>query len=223
MGAMRIAIVDDIAQERALFRARLDEALMKHGVQAEIVELERGETFLQAASQQPFFMGGTNGVEAANSGNIGDYSRGAAVLSACQPVAEAATGTFYRLDAAAAAGGVRPGWGCYRLRLSTVAAMAVLIPILMVVCVKTLRVSLWKTGSIALSICAAFSCINSFSRGNNAILVAGSPGDLCFCPAAGVMYILLCWLFVLMAWYSATHSVQALIQDDNFARTWYVF
>lgn len=69
---MRIAIVDDIAQERALFRARLDEALMKHGVQAEIVEFERGETFLQAASQQPFavvfldiFMGGTNGVEIA--------------------------------------------------------------------------------------------------------------------------------------------------------------
>ena len=69
---MRIAIVDDIAQERALFRARLDEALMKHDVQAEIVEFERGETFLQAASQQPFtvvfldiFMGGTNGVEIA--------------------------------------------------------------------------------------------------------------------------------------------------------------
>lgn len=62
---MRIAIVDDIAQERALFRARLDEALMKHGVQAEIVEFERGETFLQAASHQPFFMGGTNGVEIA--------------------------------------------------------------------------------------------------------------------------------------------------------------
>lgn len=69
---MRIAIVDDIAQERALFRARLDEALMKHGVQAEIVEFERGETFLQAASQQPFavvfldiFMGSTNGVEIA--------------------------------------------------------------------------------------------------------------------------------------------------------------
>lgn len=69
---MRITIVDDIAQERAFFRARLDEALMKHGVQAEIVEFERGETFLQAASQQPFavvfldiFMGGTNGVEIA--------------------------------------------------------------------------------------------------------------------------------------------------------------
>lgn len=115
------------------------------------------------------------------------------------------------------------GWGCYRLRLSTVAAMAVLIPILTGVYVKTLRVSLWKTGSIALSICAAFSCINSFSRGINAILVAGLPGDPWFCPAAGVMYMLLCWLFVLMAWYPATHSVQALIQDDNFARTWYVF
>ena len=115
------------------------------------------------------------------------------------------------------------GWGCYRLRLSTVVAMAVLIPILTGVYVKTLRVSLWKTGSIALSICAAFSCINSFSRGINAILVAGLPGDPWFCPAAGVMYMLLCWLFVLMAWYPATHSVQALIQDDNFARTWYVF
>ena len=34
---MRIAIVDDIAQERAVFRARFDEGLMKRGVQAEIV------------------------------------------------------------------------------------------------------------------------------------------------------------------------------------------
>lgn len=69
---MRIAIVDDIAQERALLRARLEEALMKHGVQVELVEFENGEAFLQAASQQPFavvfldiFMGGANGVEIA--------------------------------------------------------------------------------------------------------------------------------------------------------------
>ena len=115
------------------------------------------------------------------------------------------------------------GFVCFRLCLSTAPAMAVLVPILMVVYVRTLHVSLWKTGSISLSICAVFSCINSFSRGINAILVAGSPGDPWFCPAAGMMYMLLCWLFVLMAWYPATHSVQALIQDDNFARTWYVF
>lgn len=69
---MRIAIVDDIAQERALLRARLEEALTKHGVRVELVEFENGEAFLQAASQQPFavvfldiFMGGTNGVEIA--------------------------------------------------------------------------------------------------------------------------------------------------------------
>lgn len=69
---MRIAIVDDIAQERALLCERLEEALTKHGVKAELVEFENGEAFLQASSQQPFavvfldiFMGGANGVEIA--------------------------------------------------------------------------------------------------------------------------------------------------------------
>lgn len=53
---------------------------MKHCVQAKIVEFERGETFLQAASQQPFavvfldiFMGGTNGVEIAK--QLGEFDK----------------------------------------------------------------------------------------------------------------------------------------------------
>lgn len=115
------------------------------------------------------------------------------------------------------------GWLCCRLNISTVAVAAVIAPLLIGVYARTLRVSGWKTISIALSICAAFSCINSFSRGIDAILTSGAAGEPWFGLTAAVMYVLLCWLFVLMAWYPATHSVRMLIEDDNFAQTWYIF
>ena len=41
-----------------------------------------------------------------------------------------------------------------------------------VIYIKTLRISLWKSGTIALSICAVFACINSLSRAINAAMLA---------------------------------------------------
>lgn len=69
---MRIAIVDDIPQERTLLRERLESQLVQRGVPAELTEFECGEAFLAAARQQPFtvafldiFMGSDNGIETA--------------------------------------------------------------------------------------------------------------------------------------------------------------
>ena len=44
-----------------------------------------------------------------------------------------------------------------------------------------------------------------------------------FCLQACVFYTALCWLSAAAAYYPATHAVRAMIEDDNFARTWYVF
>ena len=51
---MRIAIVDDLANERALLRNRLEQALSSRSVQADICEYANGEAFIQAAEKQRF-------------------------------------------------------------------------------------------------------------------------------------------------------------------------
>ena len=69
---MRIAIVDDIASERTLLHARLQQQLVKRGVHADLAEFENGEFFLKAAKERSFavlfldiYMDGANGVEIA--------------------------------------------------------------------------------------------------------------------------------------------------------------
>ena len=69
---MRIAIVDDLAAERALLKDRLEQQLHRRNVQADILEYDSGETFLEAARKAPFtaafldiYMDGMTGMEAA--------------------------------------------------------------------------------------------------------------------------------------------------------------
>lgn len=69
---MRIAIVDDIMQERKLLRERLETQLSRRALYAEIFEYKSGEDFLAAAKKEPFslvfldiYMNGMDGVEAA--------------------------------------------------------------------------------------------------------------------------------------------------------------
>ena len=69
---MRIAIVDDLAAERILLKDRLEQQLHRRNVQADILEYESGETFLEAARKAPFtaafldiYMDGMTGMEAA--------------------------------------------------------------------------------------------------------------------------------------------------------------
>lgn len=69
---MRIAIVDDLANERALLRNRLEQALNGRSVQADICEYANGEAFIQAAEKQRFsaalldiYMPGANGIDTA--------------------------------------------------------------------------------------------------------------------------------------------------------------
>ena len=39
----------------------------------------------------------------------------------------------------------------------------------------------------------------------------------------GIIYNIICILFLLAVWHPATHTVRIMIDDDNFAQTWYVF
>ena len=51
---MRIAIVDDISEERTLLRNRLEYQFSRRNVHVDIFEYENGETFLTAAKECPF-------------------------------------------------------------------------------------------------------------------------------------------------------------------------
>ncbi len=69
---MRIAIVDDLAAERTLLKELLERQLQRRNVQADILEYESSETFLEAAWKAPFtaafldiYMNGMTGMEAA--------------------------------------------------------------------------------------------------------------------------------------------------------------
>ena len=121
-----------------------------------------------------------------------------------------------------AAGGVV----CYAHRMPTAPMLAGLTLLAVVIYIKTLRISLWKSGTIALSVCAVFACINSLARALNAAMLAGLPQAQAapwFCLRAVICYHAICWLFAAIAYYPATHSVRRMVEDDNFAQTWYVF
>ena len=121
-----------------------------------------------------------------------------------------------------AAGGVV----CYARRMPTVPMLAGLTLLAVVIYIKTLRISLWKSGTIALSVCAVFACINSLCRAINAAMLAGLPQAQAapwFCLRSAICYHAICWLFAAIAYYPATHSVRRMVEDENFAQTWYVF
>ncbi len=118
------------------------------------------------------------------------------------------------------------GWLCYRLNIKTAPVMLAVVLLVGFAYVRSLDLSIWKSGSIVLAICAVFACINSLSRAINAIMTADlniTENELWFCLGAALIYHLICWVFVLLAWYPATHAARELVEDDNLAQTWYVF
>ena len=116
------------------------------------------------------------------------------------------------------------GFACYRFHLSTRSVLLPLLFVLFVLYHNTLLISLWKSVSIFLAVCAVFSCFNSLSRAASAMLNFGSE-HLAFSGFStfGILYNLFCILFVLLIWYPASHSVKEMVEDENLAQTWYVF
>ena len=118
------------------------------------------------------------------------------------------------------------GLVCYRLGTSTFLALAGVALAAVCLYARTLTISLWKSGTIALAVCAVFACVNSLSRAVSAAIIRNlqlPPDGPWLCLGACVFYNAVCWVIVLAAYYPATHTVRAMVEDDNFAQTWYVF
>ena len=115
---------------------------------------------------------------------------------------------------------------CWHFRVSTAYVIACVTGIAVFLYVKTSQISLWKSGTIALSVCAVYACLNSLSRAlNTAMLmrIQTIPTEPWFCLRACIVYNAVCWLITAAAYYPATHAVRTMVEDDNFAQTWYVF
>lgn len=115
---------------------------------------------------------------------------------------------------------------CFALHLPTAPLLFLLLPFVMLLYHRSLHIQIWKSGSIFLAVCAVFACINSLSRAANAIFTASlhlTENELWFRPAAGLLYNLICLLFVLLAWHPATHAARNMLQDKNSAQTWHTF
>ena len=139
-----------------------------------------------------------------------------------QPLSKLAFWLAPLLALLCAAGGVV----CYTHRTPTAPVLAGLTLLAVVIYIKTLRISLWKSGTVALSVCAVFACINSLCRAINAAMLIDSPQAQAapwFCLRSAICYHAICWLFAAIAYYPATHSVRRMVDDENFSQTWYVF
>ena len=118
------------------------------------------------------------------------------------------------------------GLFCYHFGLSTAFPLLLITIVTIFLYLKTLRLSLWKSGTIALAVCAVFACLNSLSRAvGTAITIRLQlpPDKPWFCFSACIFYNVICWMTAAAAYYPATHAVRAMVEDDNFAQTWYVF
>ena len=115
---------------------------------------------------------------------------------------------------------------CYTRHFPTRWILFPLLPVIMLIYHKTLKISVWKSISIFLAVFAVFACFNSLSRAVNALITADmhiTENELWFRTGAGIFYNVICLLFVVAAWYPASHCVQTMIEDENFAKTWYIF
>ena len=144
-------------------------------------------------------------------------------------------GSYLKLPPAKLAAGAVPlllglclggGLLCYHFGISTAFPLLLITIVTIFLYLKTLRLSLWKSGPIALAVCAVFACLNSLSRAvGTAITIRLQlpPDKPWFCFSACIFYNVICWLTAAAAYYPATHAVRAMVEDDNFAQTWYVF
>lgn len=89
--------------------------------------------------------------------------------------------------------------------------------------IHTLKITRWKSVSVFLAVCGAFSCLGSASLAMNGILVPGAPTPPLSFRGALFWFVLCCVSVLAVFWYPATHAAKRLLEEDAFAQTWYIF
>lgn len=110
----------------------------------------------------------------------------------------------------------------YFLSISTRLLFFPAAAIMGTVYVHTLNIIRWKSVSVFLAVCAVFSCLGSTATAIESVLNPGKTA-LWLSPGTAGAWLLMCFGFVLAAWYPATHAARTLLEEGGFAQTWYVF
>lgn len=100
-----------------------------------------------------------------------------------------------------------------------VLALSLIIEGVLYVC--SLKITLWKSASVFISICGTYSCIWSIVSPLVGAFAAEGTEEYELWTAA--VRLILCVLFTAGSWYPATHAARRLLEEDAFAHTWYVF
>lgn len=118
------------------------------------------------------------------------------------------------------------GWACASLQFSPAAAAALVALVAAALYIRSLRISLWKSGTIALSVCALFCCLGSLVRAGDALLAVHGPGTesgIWRCLGACACFHALCALALAVSWRPAVRMVRPMVENQHFPQTWYAF
>lgn len=110
------------------------------------------------------------------------------------------------------------GFVCYRYNLKS---FVLAIPIVLALSTAywcSLKTSVWKSASVLLAVCGVFACIASITRAVDSITFPQNTTPW-FEIKSAMLFNILCWMFVILAWYPATHGVSELLDDENIAQT----
>lgn len=111
---------------------------------------------------------------------------------------------------------------CYFFRIHTASMLLGMSIIAMVICLHTLTITRWKSISVFLAVCGVFCYLRNIAKAIDVLIYPDNSAPW-FCLPAAIVYLFLCFLFVGLAYYPATHAARNLLEDDSFAQTWYVF
>ena len=92
------------------------------------------------------------------------------------------------------------GLACYRLGASTFFALAGVALAAICLYTRTLTISLWKSGTIALSVCAVFACVNSPDPSFTEPFQAGVSVNVALTFAYGATLVEGCVFSALVGW-----------------------
>ncbi len=84
------------------------------------------------------------------------------------------------------------------------------------------RMNLWKSTAILLSVYSAFLCLRGMGRAFH-IYFHPDENGFWFCLKASLLVHLLALCLILMLWYPATHTASDLLTFDDISMTWHVF
>lgn len=110
----------------------------------------------------------------------------------------------------------------YLLKIGTLFPAILIILIIGITYCKTVKITLWKSISVFLAVCGVFSCISSLAVIIDAVICPNNTSEW-FCLNTGLIYNLICWVLVIVAWRPATHEASDLLDNEIIAQTWYVF